>query len=337
MVLSGTFPQGCGCGDDDPPAGSLGGSCYPNDTCDDELTCVDGTCEARGDAGPDDGSGDGSAGGAGDGDGDAGDNHACAILDNDAIECWGSAAQTASPAGAFAEVWTQFGLSCGRALTGELSCRDTDVDGSTTPPSGTFQDLAVGANHGCAIGDDSTIACWGYNVDGQTEAPAGSFVEVVAAGGISCARDADGSMQCWGQYDGPAPEQVFTQITAGNALCGIVAGGAAECWGTAGIEPGYDVRLSACWGNNSNGRATPPTGTFLDLAVGPFHSCASRTDDTLVCWGGNDQGQADAPAGTFKTVDTGWTYSCGIRLDDSVECWGATDDSTFTNTPSDFP
>lgn len=33
-----------GCGDD-APQGGLGQDCYPNDSCDADLVCVDGTCE----------------------------------------------------------------------------------------------------------------------------------------------------------------------------------------------------------------------------------------------------------------------------------------------------
>jgi alpha-tubulin suppressor-like RCC1 family protein len=65
-----------------------------------------------------------------------------------------------------------------------------------------------------------------------------------------------------------------------------------------------------------------------------LHSCAVRTDGSLVCWGAGTTaatdcrpanlncGQALAPDGLFREVAAGYTQSCGVRDDGSVTCWG---------------
>ncbi len=79
----------------------------------------------------------------------------------------------------------------------------------------------------------------------------------------------------------------------------------------------------ACWGRNTDGRATPPYGAFTSISAGIEHTCALRTDGTIACWGGDEFGEADPPPGQFKAVTAGQQYTtCAIRLDDTVQCWG---------------
>src|SRR5690349_12282565 len=54
-----------------------------------------------------------------------------------------------------------------------------------------------------------------------------------------------------------------------------------------------------CWGDDSSGQATVPsgTGTVTQLSAGGIHTCAVKTDGTPVCWGDDGSGQATVPAG----------------------------------------
>ena len=75
----------------------------------------------------------------------------------------------------------------------------------------------------------------------------------------------------------------------------------------------------ACWGNDEDGRATPPPGTFKSVSAGRFHTCAIRLDGAVDCWGRDtDDTPKDA---TFQSVSAG-DGTCGIRSDGSVACWG---------------
>ena len=66
----------------------------------------------------------------------------------------------------------------------------------------------------------------------------------------------------------------------------------------------------------------PPAGSFTAVSTGDRHSCALRSDGSVVCWGWNEYGQATPPAGSFTAVSTGGAHSCALRSDGSVVCWG---------------
>ena len=65
-----------------------------------------------------------------------------------------------------------------------------------------------------------------------------------------------------------------------------------------------------------------PSGEFLSVSAGREHSCAVRTDQSIVCWGDNQAGQTDSPSGEFLSVSAGYKHSCAMRTDQSAVCWG---------------
>ena len=77
-----------------------------------------------------------------------------------------------------------------------------------------------------------------------------------------------------------------------------------------------------CWGNNNDGEANAPAGTYKTLTTGSSHNCAIATDNTITCWGRNWRGETDAPAGTYNTITTGRSHSCAIATNDTITCWG---------------
>jgi hypothetical protein len=80
-----------------------------------------------------------------------------------------------------------------------------------------------------------------------------------------------------------------------------------------------------CWGANDFGQASPPAGTFFDLAAGRNHTCAMRPDTTVVCWGDGSHGETAAPSGLFQHIASGDGFSCGVRGDLTLACWGKND------------
>jgi alpha-tubulin suppressor-like RCC1 family protein len=74
---------------------------------------------------------------------------------------------------------------------------------------------------------------------------------------------------------------------------------------------------------------------WVSLAVGYYHTCATRWDGTLWCWGDNTYGQLGTGTSGYAVVPTqvgsatNWTsvalgayHSCGIRKDQTLWCWG---------------
>ena len=75
----------------------------------------------------------------------------------------------------------------------------------------------------------------------------------------------------------------------------------------------------ACWGSDSYGQATPPSGTFQQVSTGEVHTCGILTDGAVVCWGRGYSGEATPPSGTFRQISAG---TCGVRTNGAVACWG---------------
>ena len=92
-----------------------------------------------------------------------------------------------------------------------------------------------------------------------------------------------------------------------------------------------------CWGDDSEGQATPPGGSFVSVSAGGAHTCGVRTNRSVECWGSNEDtdgdflGQATPTDESFISVSAGLLHTCGVKAGGSVECWG--DDSEGQATP----
>ena len=122
----------------------------------------------------------------------AGGSHACAVLDNGSIACWGS------------------------GLNGELGIK---LVGSKSTPvivpvSGTFTQVSAGYDHTCALKNDGTVWCFGDNGNGQLgdNSTTDSFTAVqvsnitnakqISVGSdFSCVLLNDNKTKCWGRND----------------------------------------------------------------------------------------------------------------------------------------
>ena len=184
----------------------------------------------------------------------AGTYHACALLDNGSVSCWG------------------------RNEDGQIGIGST-VSPQSSPvtallPSGrTATQVECGAYHACALLDNSSISCWGQNEDGQigtggsgadvttpttVTLPSGRTATKVAAGGwFSCALLDNASISCWGQNDD----------------------------GEMGIGSTVSDQLTPV-------TALLPTGrTATEISGGWHHACAVLDNGSVSCWGLNDNGQ----------------------------------------------
>jgi alpha-tubulin suppressor-like RCC1 family protein len=224
----------------------------------------------------------------------AGFLHACAVLPDSTLWCWGTNGD------------------------GELGDGST-VSRSTAAPAtllgSTVASVACGNGFTCAVRTDGTLWCWGYNFygelgDGTTQSrpnpmqvTLGSSAAAVDAGSDHvCARLTDGTIRCWGHNYGGAlgngyttdsavpvapltPAGAFLQVSAGNGYtCAVRTDGSLWCWGYNGLGQLGDGTTS----NSTVPEQVLPLGNHvLEVSTGgDSTTCARLSDHSLTCWGG---------------------------------------------------
>ncbi len=275
-------------------------------------------------------------------------DHACVRWSDGSVECWGWNWQGA------------LGIDPGDAgpETGQPPVRIAGITDAIQ--------LAGGTLHTCALRANGTVLCWGSNTyaalgDGQFGSTQGysatpvlvagltDAVEIQAGAGLTCARRLGGSLVCWGEQAAePADAGLWpvpTPVPGIDDAQSLAVGGIHAC----AIRSDRSVW---CWGDNQFGEAgqladggppefveqpSPVAGVdnAVEVAAGSYHTCARRSDGTILCWGAdlftpesvNDKlaplpptvipGVTDAAqlaAGVFST--------CARQTAGSLLCWG---------------
>lgn len=197
-----------------------------------------------------------------------GRNHACTILDNATVRCWG------------------------RGDNGRLGNNNVDNVGENNDPRDdgpvslgvgrTARAIAAGAAHTCAILDDGSVRCWGLGTDGR-----------LGYGNTDSIGDNEppGSV---GPVD-LGTGRTAVAITAGEQhTCAVLDDGSVRCWGL-----GDDGRLG--YGNTTTigDSEAPGTAGPVDLgagrsaraiSAGTNHTCALLDDGSVRCWGAAGSG-----------------------------------------------
>ena len=292
-----------------------------------------------------------------------GKEHACALLANGDVSCWGANA------------------------AGQLGIGDTTARPSPSAPlvfnDGSAGDgfvpaqLVLGDAHGCAIAADKRVKCWGSNQEGQLASATGDRLApgpdqrlrgrpvdaIAAGGGHSCAILRGGRLACWGRNSegqlglgdsinrGDQPGQMgdalpvvdlgggatAAAVAAGAAhTCAALASGEVKCWGDGGagqLGQGSFAPLLAPAGAIALPRAA------AGVAAGADFSCALLADSQVICWGGGARGQLGSGDGTDRaapgaavSIDgkpvalaAGDHHACALLEDGRIACWGAND------------
>lgn len=266
----------------------------------------------------------------------AGRSHACALLGDGRVKCWGGNARG------------QLGL--GDNINRGSAPGDMAILPFVNLGSGKRAvQLAAGAAHTCAVLDDGTAKCWGANLNGELGqghardigdgpdemgdhlAPidlgttTGGTLQIVAGDGHTCALLGIGSVKCFGTND-----------------TGQLGRGDTTARGTASSDMGDNLAAVPLEYSNA-----PITATAL--AAGDRHTCAVLQNRQVACWGDNAQGQLgiesavargdDAgelghdtkililqfAANTAEQITAGSSHTCAILADSRVICWGAND------------
>jgi cysteine-rich repeat protein len=194
-------------------------------------------------------------------------DHACAVLEDGNVRCWG-----------FNE-------------HGALGLGHLDVVGDDEHPSDVpalsfaepVVEVQTGLRHTCAISESGSVKCWGLNVNGELGlGHADNVDDVDAAGALSL---------------GGTPLDL---AVGGHHGCAWLGGTSVRCWGSGGHG-----RLGYGSTSNVGDDELPSSMSELELAVLSVHqvevgnafSCARVDDGEVICWGANTAGQIGLPGG----------------------------------------
>lgn len=189
----------------------------------------------------------------------AGERHACALLVNGAVRCWGDGWRGKLGYPGLEQI----------SSTAELQAAGDVALG------GPARQVVTGSEHTCALLESGAVRCWGHNAadvlghdeemdvgDDETpasagEVPLGEPARMLAAGSVhTCALLAGGRVRCWGYgksgqlglgpvapSKGPPPaapldvllgEPALFLAAGGGVTCAVLAGGRLRCWGYGG-------------------------------------------------------------------------------------------------------
>jgi hypothetical protein len=254
-------------------------------------------------------------------------NHACAVMTDDSLRCWGQ------------NDWGQLGVVV--ASIEELAGVKT--------PDGLDDAVEVATGYGttCVRHRGGGVSCWGANHLGQSGTGAGDPVErptrvaglddaVALAAGTNhaCAVLADATARCWGENtyqalgDGAGGQKSAPVTPKGLPPVRAIAAETFTC--ALGVDAGL-----WCWGMNHE----PTPGRLGDgagaVSLGGLSGCFLR-DGQVWCWGWNGEGQLGGEAtdehgaprrvpGIEGAVDVavGARWACAVDGEGAVRCWGA--------------
>ncbi len=192
-------------------------------------------------------------------------NHACAILDDGSVRCWGQ------------------GLLLG--LGGVDTIGDDELPSSVEPVDLGGRRATHISVHGntCVVVESGDVYCWGLGTLGY-----GSEPESV---GMTYTPDQ------WGPIN---VGRKFSRVLAGVATpCGV-SGGEVVCWGAnyhGGLgDPNYPHCANCIEGccvtpPDDNVVAVEVGGEAIDVVSGWLHKCALLKDGSVRCWGNGWGGQ----------------------------------------------
>ncbi|AKF85338.1 hypothetical protein MFUL124B02_11390 [Myxococcus fulvus 124B02] len=260
-----------------------------------------------------------------------GSGHACAILDDDSVKCWGT--------NGFGQLGLGNGETVGRGYQpGQMG------DALPTVALGagrTAKALTTGADHTCAVLDDGSLKCWGDNQHGQL-----GLGDMKNRG--TQAREMGDALLAVDLGAG----RTAKSVTADRSFtCAVLDDDSVKCWGdNVNGHLGLGDTKARGTGPGEMGDALRPVDlgagrTAKGLAAGTYSSCALLDDATVKCWGAgfsgslgsgshdsigvrpDQMGAALTPVNlgtgrTAKSVSVGFSYACAILDEGSLKCWG---------------
>lgn len=228
-------------------------------------------------------------------------NHACAVVQDRQVLCWGH-------------------NGTGQLGNGKVSSRPTAPVQVVGLAAGVTA-LALGEGHSCALEVGGAVQCWGGNASGQLGTNRSGASNGQAASPQTVVN---------------LPGQVKA-ISAGKShTCAVIAGsGDVYCWGSnaygeLGIGTDEPLRLAPV-------RLSALTRPAIDVAAGETHTCVMEESGDVYCWGSNlygQQGVSNSPVWVAGFVGntvsilshrlaSGSDHTCALGSDSNTHCWGS--------------
>ena len=174
-----------------------------------------------------------------------GPGQVCTVLVGGDLECFGSGAfdlgfppTSGAP---YSSVFVSEAHACAINNNNGIECWGLDSNGRLDAPAGEFTQLSLSQQQGCAVNVSGGVECWGANDQGTSTVPEDlpPATKVIAGFATSCALLTDSSIQCWGrstsQFDlaGPYVDFDLRAIrsieTGQTSLCAIDEQGLIDC------------------------------------------------------------------------------------------------------------
>ena len=182
----------------------------------------------------------------------AGSDHACAVLDDTSVACWG----------------LNWAGELGNAtFTDSLSPVAVVDDTPGLPRLGDVESVTVNGLHSCVkFASTWFVACFGNNSQGQLGDPA-----------VTIAKAAANHLMLG-----------VSTIEAGEeSTCAMLADHRLACWG----GNGYGQLGNGSTTRAYTPTIVTALPKITSLSVGTYHACAVLQDTTVRCWGRDDAGQ----------------------------------------------
>lgn len=198
--------------------------------------------------------------------------HACAILNDGTVKCWGY--------NAYGQLGQNHTNHVGTGGGSMAALTAVNLGGNTAV------DITCGNYYTCAVLSNGKARCWGYNPYGNLGT--GNAINYGSDGAAaSMANIPEISF---------AGRTIVKILAGGYHTCALLDNATLRCWGyNAYGELGYgdNVNRGVAPGQMST-LTTVPLGTgrtVVDFALGNAHTCAILDNNTMKCWGYNLVGQ----------------------------------------------
>ncbi|MBI3812816.1 MAG: hypothetical protein HY283_11555 [Nitrospirae bacterium] len=280
----------------------------------------------------------------------SGGSHACAVMADRTVACWGD---------------NRYGqLGNGTTASAESPVAVSSLSNVAA--------LAAGEWHTCAVMKTGQVECWGANDQAQLAnlskrssstpltTPVGPATQIAAGRSHTCARLINGAVVCWGD-NRTSQTGVQRPSLARPSLPVVVPNITQAISVAAGEEHSCAVQEDGqllCWGDNHFGQlghgiqehhSFPPLPVPIDgkartVTAGRRHTCALLRDGTVECWGKGFEGQlgdglgrdsltpvrvltavsgGPEPLAQVRAITAGSQHTCALLENGKVYCWGS--------------